>query len=820
MTKNFEYRILPVTQRFELSKKTVQILKSLKPNFGYNGLGEFVFRRTYSRDNEDWADVVIRVIQGVFSIRKEHYYRNVLEWDDVKYQQYAHDMALSMFNMHWLPAGRGLWMCGTDFVYQRGSFALFNCGAFDTEKDLVHALEWSMDALMNGTGIGFSTYWRGTATVPDKTDTELFVIPDSREGWIESVIRLTSSYIDSPRYGKSKFPVFDYSLIRQSGLPIHGFGGISSGPEPLIKLHSRIETYLDNFCQGYIEVNGVQKPYNHTRLVADLFNAVGCCVVAGNVRRCLPGNAMVHTINGLVPIKDVEIGDLVLTSRKEYRKVSNKFEQGVQKLVKIITASGEFRCTSNHKMAVYDEIENIYKWTPTSDIRREDLLLTNKDLSPSCWFKPDEVLDIVEDKEEETWDIEVEEKHEFFCNGYLTHNSAEISIGKPDDQTFMDLKNYDKHPERAEIGWSSNNSIALSAEKDFADFFCIPDIAERISKNGEPGCLNMYNIQKYGRYGKESHDPATLVNPCAEICLESGELCNLAEVFPPRCNDPQEFYKGLEYATFYTTTVSLLPTHRPETNSVIARNRRIGVSISGFAQLLDGAVPKGWGENITNTDVINFLRKGYKIVSKINEELSAGAGVPKAIRLTTVKPSGSISLLTGCAPGAHFPVSRYSIRRVRVAMNSPLVDPLIKADVPHEKDIYSDNTWVFSFPIDHGPVRSAEEVTPFEQFNNVAMLQKHYSDNSVSVTIYFNKEKDDAKQIEKLLSYYLPVLKTVSMLPHSGHSYAQAPYEPIDKETYEKLLSNHHMPDFSKVTANEPVGEKYCDGDKCEVRPK
>jgi ribonucleoside-triphosphate reductase len=279
--KYMENSIRPVTQRFVLNKSTKEIILSMKPRFGYNGLGEVVFRRTYSRNNESWHDVVIRVIEGVLTIRKEHFYRNSLGWKDDEWQSFAKEMALSLFEMEWLPPGRGLWMMGTDFVYERGSMGLFNCGATDTKDDLVLSAEWTMDCLMNGVGIGFNTDWKGVAEIPDKKDSQLFVVPDSREGWCESLVKLLCSYINSPRYGKNKFPIFDYSQIRQQGLPIKGFGGLASGPEPLRKMHTRIEGYLDNFCQGFIEVDGKKKSYTHVRLIADIFNSIGACVVAG-----------------------------------------------------------------------------------------------------------------------------------------------------------------------------------------------------------------------------------------------------------------------------------------------------------------------------------------------------------------------------------------------------------------------------------------------------------------------------------------------------------------------------------------------------------
>ena len=343
----------------------------------------------------------------------------------------------------------------------------------------------------------------------------------------------------------------------------------------------------------------------------------------------------------------------------------------------------------------------------------------------------------------------------------------------------------------------SNNSVVLRADQDYEDFSYIPDMAKRIVDNGEPGMINLYNIQKYARYGKEKHDDATLVNPCGEISLENFELCNLAEVFPPRCKNKTDFYKALKFATFYASTVSLLPTHRPETNAIIAKNRRIGVSISGIAQWASGQClvePHEWGE-MNYTKMTTYLRQGYKIVKEYNAEFAKMAGVPAAVRVTTVKPSGSISLLAGVTPGVHYPVSRYAIRRMRIGKDSPLVPSLVEAGIPHEDDTYSDNTLVFSFAIDHGDVRPCEQVSPWEQFSVVAMLQRCYADNCVSATIYFDKEKD-APDVEKMLAMYIPILKSVSMLPHSGHGYAQAPYEPIDEEKYIALKDSYTLPKF------------------------
>ena len=649
-----------VTERFVLSKTTKDELRSMTPQFGFGGFGEVTYYRTYSRikadgTQEHWPDTVIRVIEGIMSIRKNHYVANRLEWDETKWQVFAFDMACSMYTMKWLPPGRGLWVMGTEYIYNNGSLALFNCAAVDTE-DLSHAAEWTMDLLMCGCGVGFNTKWAGDGfSVPDKTNPVEYAIPDSREGWVESLRLLLESYTKG-----GQWYTFDYTNIRPEGATIGGFGGKASGPGPLIQLHGRVEAYLDAYGRGETD---------STRCTADIFNAIGACVVAGNVRR-----------------------------------------------------------------------------------------------------------------------------------------SAEISLGSVDDDTFLNLKNYEKHPERAEIGWMSNNTVVLEKTEDFEK---LPAIAQRILDNGEPGILNLVNTQKYGRYGQKMSDKAWLLNPCGEIPLESFETCNLSEVFPSRCHGEDDFYAVLRFATFYSSTVSLLPTHRVETNAIQTRNRRIGVSLSGIADMLDyfGA-----------TELTRRLRKGYNIVRETNDALAAEAGVPPAVRVTTVKPSGSISQLAGVSSGMHFPTFQYAIRRMRVGNTSPICQVLKDAGVPNEPDTYSSGTTVFEFPIDQGKTRPATSVSAWEQFSLLAMLQREWADNAVSCTVYFDKQRE-SHQVEHMLAQYAPVIKSVSMLPHSDNgAYAQMPYEGITKEEYERRVAAMPKIDWSMFGGSDGAEEKFCSNGTCEIQ--
>ena len=172
----------------------------------------------------------------------------------------------------------------------------------------------------------------------------------------------------------------------------------------------------------------------------------------------------------------------------------------------------------------------------------------------------------------------------------------------------------------------------------------------------------------------------------------------------------------------------------------------------------------------------------------VNQKLALEANVPASIRVTTIKPSGTISQLVGCSSGMHFPTFQYAIRRIRVGDTTPICKVLKAEGVPHEKDHYSANTTVFEFPIDQGKTRKAAAVSAEEQFSLLALLQREWSDNMVSCTIYFDPKKE-GPQIEHILTQFVPIIKSVSMLPHSDMgTYIQMPYEGISREKYEARL--------------------------------
>lgn len=640
---------------FELKEESV--IKAMRPNFGYGGFGDIVYYRTYSRRKSDdtqehWADTVLRTINGTFSIRKQHHQIHGLPWDEGFMQEYALAAAVSLFRLEWSPPGRGLWCMGTKLVNERGAMPLYNCAYTDLGDNWISDLSWLMDLLMNGVGVGFNASPAMLNVEKISQGAGVYAVGDSREGWVDSVRHLFECYALGVSY-----PRFDYSYIRPEGEPLETFGGTASGPGPLMELHERIHMILRAYIQGH---------RNPVQTKTDLANVIGCCVVAGNVRR-----------------------------------------------------------------------------------------------------------------------------------------SAELALGSPFDQTFMNLKDYDKHPERAEYGWMSNNSVILENPEDYDQ---LGEIAYRVVKNGEPGYFNRRNV-KYARMGDTSYgvDHATGLNPCAEIPLENKEVCNLSITCPTRCPDSERWLNATSYATFYSSTVALLPTHQKVTNQKIAKNRRIGVDILDFI---------GWKDQIGTHEMIKCLRMGYKNVRQVNATLAETAGVPISNRVTTMKPNGTVSKIVG-RPPSH-PNAKYMLRRIRVQKGTPIDQILQDANIPWEPCVSQPKyTNIFEYPVFNGDVREVHEVSVWEQAANLVLLQREWADNAVSNTLYFGEDEED--DVEHVLSSIVPVTKSVSMGPKDmGKAYAQAPEERITKQEFDRRKEEIKQIDWSSFRG-DGMDEKYCTSEGCEV---
>jgi adenosylcobalamin-dependent ribonucleoside-triphosphate reductase len=213
----------------------------------------------------------------MFSIQREWCKTNRLPWNDNKAQHSAQDAYERLFSFKWTPPGRGLWVMGTPIVNeQRNSAALQNCAFVSTREmtknDPAKPFRFLMEASMLGIGVGFDSKGADKefkVHEPKRTD-EVHVIPDTREGWVEAMSLVVNGWLNG-----DTIPKFDYSEIRPAGAPIKTFGGTAAGPEPLQRLVRKLD-------EIFVERIG---DVCDSRLIADIGNLIGVCVVSGNVRR-------------------------------------------------------------------------------------------------------------------------------------------------------------------------------------------------------------------------------------------------------------------------------------------------------------------------------------------------------------------------------------------------------------------------------------------------------------------------------------------------------------------------------------------------------
>ena len=385
--------------------------------------------------------------------------------------------------------------------------------------------------------------------------------------------------------------------------------------------------------------------------------------------------------------------------------------------------------------------------------------------------------------------------------------TAEIVFGEPDSEEYLDLKNYEVNPHRATYGWTSNNSIFAEVGMNYEP------AAERVRYNGEPGFAWLHNMKAYGRMVDAPNwkdRRASGGNPCLEQTLESYELCCLVETFPNNHDSVEDYLETLKYAYLYAKTVTLGQTHWPETNRVMLRNRRIGCSMSGIAQFV---ADKGLGQ------LQAWMDKGYAHIQTLDENYSDWMAIPRSIKTTSIKPSGTVSLLAGATPGIHFPESRYYIRRMRLGIGSNLVPALEKAGYKLEPAFGSEETTlVVEIPVDVGEgVRTLDSVSMWEQLGMASLAQRYWADNQVSCTVTFDPDSEGS-QIAAALDQFQYQLKGISFLPRLDlGAYPQMPYESIDAETYHDMKSQLGKLSFGRIKGEEIVVERFCDNDVCEI---
>jgi len=384
--------------------------------------------------------------------------------------------------------------------------------------------------------------------------------------------------------------------------------------------------------------------------------------------------------------------------------------------------------------------------------------------------------------------------------------SAQIAIGDPDDVEFLLAKRWDLGnipPWRS----MSNNSVACDDISQLHDFFW-----DGYEGKGEPyGLVNLPLLRTIGRLGETEYpDPTVMgVNPCGEQGLASWETCCLAEIYLPNI-ESQEELADIAKLLYRVNKHSLaLSCHQKDTEKIVNTNMRMGIGVTGYLQAANAQ--KKW------------LSPTYKLLRAYDKEYSKANGFAPSVKLTTVKPSGTLSLLPGVTPGCHPGYAQYMIRRISIMSTHPLADVCRNGGYPVEYRLnfdgsYDYNTVVVSFPYSYPEgTKLAKDMTAIDQLKVVKELQQSWSDNSVSCTVYYRKEELPA--IRKYLAdNYETCHKALSFLLHNDHGFQQAPFEEITKEQYEDLKAKTVL--ITSVTNASTLGvdDNECSTGACPIR--
>ena len=357
--------------------------------------------------------------------------------------------------------------------------------------------------------------------------------------------------------------------------------------------------------------------------------------------------------------------------------------------------------------------------------------------------------------------------------------SAEIALGDVEDESYMMAKRWDlgNVPNYRAM---SNNSVFVSNEQ-MERLALDPEanIWSGYKGNGEPyGFFNLENSREFGRMGEIRRDDSVVgVNPCAEIPLAHRESCNLCEIYLPRIDSLDELIEVSSLLYKVQKAIAAMPYIDHQSDVITSQNMRLGLGVTGVAQALDK---------------IDWLDEAYVELRKLDEEWSAERGWPESVRLTTVKPSGTLSLLPGVTPGVHPGFSSKFVKRMRIAADHPLVQfcadhgydtyPVLNFDGTEDA-----RTSIIDFPCEfpEGTVL-AEDLTAIEQMDLVRKLQRVWADNAVSVTVYYRME--ELPGIMEYLAEYWKEMKSVSFLLHSDHGFAQAPLGELTEEEYAEMV--------------------------------
>jgi hypothetical protein len=402
------------------------------------------------------------------------------------------------------------------------------------------------------------------------------------------------------------------------------------------------------------------------------------------------------------------------------------------------------------------------------------------------------------------------------CGGQVVKSggvrrTALVLQGDVDDAAYLGLKRWDLGS-IPNYRANSNNSLITPR------FDYIPDkYWKSFDGTGEVyGLINIKNFQKFGRLGESKFDKFDLndesiigCNPCIEFGGADKECCNLAEIFVNNCDSPQEMY-DCAYLLYKTQKAIACGKYLfEETNKIVHKNLKLGLGVTGVCQKID--VIESWYD-----EVYTKLRNFDKVYSSL-------LGVNQSLRLTVIKPSGTLSLLGGATPGVHAGYSKYHIRRVRFDSKDKLLLVLKDAGYHIEPEVKFDGTKNHDLMIVEFPCKFddktlvSESMSAIDQMELVKKMQKVWADQAVSVTVYYRPE--EVEEIQNWLkNNFDNSIKAISFLLYQDHGFRQAPLEKTtEKEYLEKSRLNNKIENIKSFIEELPDSLE-CSNGVCPVR--
>ena len=415
------------------------------------------------------------------------------------------------------------------------------------------------------------------------------------------------------------------------------------------------------------------------------------------------------------------------------------------------------------------------------------------------------------------------EVHEIMCKiGSVVvvggvRRSALISLSSLSDDEIRDAKSGNWWEDRPHLALS-NNSAVYNSKPSRSDFD--REWAALVaSGSGERGIFNLAGARQHV---PERRDASKIdgTNPCAEILLRNMGFCNLTEIIVEADDTLDSLKEKVAIATkigTWQSTLTNFPYLRDEWRQNAEEERLLGVSMTGQMghSVLNGS--------LGNKEQENWLKELKKVALSVNKREARRLGINPSAAITTVKPSGTVSTLTNTSSGMHAWHAPYYIRRVRCDGNDPIAVFMKDAGVPMEVDFYNPKAVVFSFPFaaPQGAV-VRDDMSAIRQLETWLVFKKHWTEHSPSVTVSVKEE--EWEEVGNWVYEHFDLITGVSFLPHSEHTYVQAPFEEISKEEYmiakvtmPTSLAWDMLPVYETVDTTTSSQTLACTAGQCDV---